>query len=314
MTTQASPVLFEIMVDDLFMNFVKDKKLDPVKNKKLMSLANDFEDGKWRFQKFQNFIWDNIALTALSHKEREFLIDNNHSTLVAAAKNLRLTDSDKDEKGQGSELAEIVLYGIMKHYYKSLSVVPKIFYKQNVQDNAKGADSVHIVIEGDDDFSLWLGEAKFYSSIEDERLGAILESVQNSLDTEKLKKENSIVTNVSDIDRVVTDQNLNKKIKAILSRLSSIDLVKPKLQVPILLLHECDITKKASDIDVKYKSEIIEHHKARAESYFKKQILKMGKSVHLYSEIRFHIILFPVPDKSKIVEKFISNVQHYKGQ
>ncbi|MGY8685369.1 Hachiman antiphage defense system protein HamA [Bradyrhizobium sp. UFLA05-153] len=67
-------------------------------------------------------------------------------------------------------------------------VVTKIFYKQNDQDNAKGADSVHIVVNGDD-FTLWFGEAKFYNSIADARLDAVVTSVLNSLSTDKLKKE-----------------------------------------------------------------------------------------------------------------------------
>ena len=52
----------------------------------------------------------------------------------------------------------------MKHHYGALSAVPKIFYKQNVQDNAKGADSVHIVLNNND-FSIWFGEAKFYPNL-----------------------------------------------------------------------------------------------------------------------------------------------------
>ena len=58
--------------------------------------------------------------------------------LIEAAKNLRLTDIDGDDPGKGSEIAEIALYGIMHHHFGALPVVPKIFYKQNVQDNAKG--------------------------------------------------------------------------------------------------------------------------------------------------------------------------------
>lgn len=155
---------FNILIDDSFVNICTDGTLSPIDNKYILSLINDFEDGEWRYSKFQNFIWDNIAETSLSQKEREKLITQSHSTLVAAAKNLRLTDTD--EIGSGSELAEIILYGIMKRYYHALPIVPKIFYKQNSQDNAKGADSVHIVIENDNDFSLWFGEAKFYNSIE----------------------------------------------------------------------------------------------------------------------------------------------------
>jgi hypothetical protein len=63
-----------------------------------------------------------------------------------------------------------------------------------------------------------------------------------------------------------------------------------------------------------YRNEIKQYHKDRAESYFKKQVKKCSKSIFKYSEIHFHLILFPVPEKQPIVDKFIKNVQHYKNQ
>lgn len=302
---------FDILINDSFLNICQDKTLSPLENKYVLSLVNDFEDGSWRYSKFQNFVWDNIAETSLSQKERDKLVSKSHSTLVAAAKNLRLTDVD--EVGSGSELAEIVLYGIMKHYYHALPVVPKIFYKQNNQDNAKGADSVHIVIEDDKDFSLWFGEAKFYNNIEDARLDTIIESVNNSLQTDKLKKENSIITNISDIDSLIDNNELCTKIKEALSPQESIDSLKPKIHIPILLLHECSITKEADCMSEEYKESMISYHKERANAYFKKQISKLG-ILFKYREIKFHLILFPVPSKKDIVDKFISNVKFYKEQ
>lgn len=302
---------FEILFDDFFINISNDENLKPVDNKKVLSLINDFEDGDWRYSKFQDFIWNNIAETALSFKERECLIDQAHTKLVSAAKNLRLTDKENDI-GKGSELAEIVLYGIMKHYYKALPVVPKIFYKQNAQDNAKGADGVHIVIENGN-FTLWFGEAKFYTSIEDARLTSIVKSVRNSLETNKLKKENSIITSVSDIDGLIKDQNLLKEIRDALSNKMSIDFLKSKIKIPIFILHECEITAECKIASEEYKKSIVEYHKNRANSYFKKQINSM-KNDFGYNNIKFHIILFPVPSKSKIVDKFIKNIEHYKDQ
>lgn len=274
-------------------------------------MINNFEDSEWRYNHFQNFIWDNIAETSLSYNERESLINSHHSLLTYAAKNLRLSDKTGDIS-KGSEIAEIVLYAIMKHHFNSLPVVPKIFYKQNAQDNAKGADSVHIIIENGNDFSIWFGEAKFYNSIEDTRIPEIITSVENSLSTEKLKKENSIITNVSDIDLLIDDEILRNKIKSALSPRESIDLIKPKLHIPILLLHECEITKKHTVISDLYKDDIIEFHKKRAESYFKKQIDKLGTLPH-YSEIKFHLIFFPVPLKKIIVDRFVSMADFYKN-
>lgn len=301
---------FEILIDDFFLKLDATSQLVPVDNKRVLSLVNDYEDMEWRYEKFESFVWDNIALTALSAQEREKLADLSHSKMIASAKNLRLTDNPKDIS-EGSELAEIVLYAIMHHHYKALPVVPKIFYKQNVQDNAKGADSVHIVLNGNNDFSLWFGEAKFYNSIEDARLQSVVESVGNSLKTDKLKKENSIITNTSDINTLV-DGDIAKKIKAALSNQVSIDQIKPKIHIPILLLHECKITSTAVELTADYKEEIKKYHLGRAKVYFEKQVASLSKTVKYYSKIKFHIILFPVPDRVAVINEFIADVTHYK--
>lgn len=302
---------FEILINNTFTDINTDATLNPVDNKSVISMINNFEETEWRYNHFQNFIWDNIAETSLSHRERESLVNNHHSLLTYAAKNLRLSDKSGDIS-KGSEIAEIVLYAIMKHHFNALPVVPKIFYKQNAQDNAKGADSVHIIIENDTDFSIWFGEAKFYNSIEDARLPEIITSVENSLLTGKLKKENSIITNLPDIDSLIGDEALRNSIKSALSPRESIDLIKPKLHIPILLLHECEITQKQSVISDEYKDELIDYHKNRAESFFKKQLNKIGGISH-YSQIKFHLILFPVPLKKTVVDKFVSMANFYKN-
>lgn len=306
---------FDILIDDFLYSYDPDEEIGLCKTEKILSLTNDFENGSWRHSKFQSFIWDNIAETALSYRERASLINKHQSTLVESAKKLRLTDLQKDQTGQGSELAEIILYGIMKHHYEALPVVPKIFYKQNVQDNAKGSDSVHIVIEDDTKFSLWLGEAKFYNSIEDDRLGSIITSIENSLELEKLKKENSIITNLSDLDEFL-DKNSDtyKEIMRLLSKEASIDELKPKLHVPILLLYECQITMKFTELSHELKEELTNYHLERVKSFFTKQLKKLKEKVHKYDTIHFHTILLPVPSKENIVKSFVENVVHYKKQ
>ena len=302
---------FEIIIDSTFLELGMATSLNPAHNKQLLSIINDFEDGHWRSEKFNNFVWDNIAETALSYKEREALQSQPSSLLRSAAKNLRLTDSDNDI-GKGSELAEIVLYGIMKQKYSALSIVPKIFYKQNTQDNAKGADSVHIVIETNEEFSLWFGEAKFFNSIEDTRLDNIIQSVKNSLTTDKLRKENSIITNISDIDSLEINESLKEKIKASLSNKISIDSLKSRINIPILLLHECKLTAAATESTEEYIENVKAYHKDRSVSYFSKQVNSL-REPHKYEEIRFHLILFPVPQKKPIIDTFVSNVNFYQS-
>jgi len=301
---------FEVLVDDTLAGIASVSQLAGVINKRVLSLINDFEDAEWRYPKFQSYLWDNIAQTALSERERSALVNQSYSSLVAAAQNLRLTD--KDEVGQGSEIAEVFLYGVMRHHFGALPVVPKIFYKQNVQDNAKGADSVHIVVEGDD-FTLWFGEAKFYNSIDNARLDSVVTSVINSLSTNKLKKENAIITSVSDLDDLPIGVDLRDRIKAALDNRESIDNLKPKIHIPILLLHECDTTADVKELSEQYKAKISAFHKERAAAYFLKQISK-SKSIYKYEDLHFHIVLFPVPSKKKIVETFVKTVAFYKDQ
>jgi len=303
---------FEILIEEAFIK-LDANSLSIVNNKHVLSLVNDFESGKWRHDKFKNYIWDNIAETALSKSERDKLIDKHkhNSVLVKSAKNLRLT-TDND-KGKGSELCEILLYGIMKDYYSALPVVPKIFYKQNPNDPVKGADSVHIVIEDNgNDFSLWFGEAKFYTKITG-AINSAIKSVDKFLRNDnQIKKENSIITSVSDIGKMGLSIELAEKIKSTLNGEKSLDNIKPKIHIPILLLHECNITKEENEFTNEYKEDIIAFHKEKANKYFKKQVEKMD-SIFKYADIQFHLILFPIPDKKNIVDKFIDNATHYRG-
>lgn len=176
---------FQVIIDCPFKDITKDSTLAPIDHKYSLCMVNDFEDGKWNVEAFHDFIWDNIAQTALNKEEREALGGRPSTLLKRAAKNLRITDNDVS----GGEIAEILLYSIMKHHYNALPVVPKIYYKQNANDFAKGADSVHIVIEDEENFSFWLGEAKFYNKLENARLDKVVESVHDTLTSDKIKKE-----------------------------------------------------------------------------------------------------------------------------
>lgn len=306
---------FEIIIDDTLLKELNPSTtLSPVSNKSVLSIVNDFEDNNWRYKKFLQFIWNNICQDALTKEERDSLIDSPASILEKAASRLRIIQyKNGDDEKTGGEIAEILLYGIMRNYYNALPVVPKIFYKQNKNDFVKGADSVHIVIEDDDNFSLWLGEAKFYKEIKNEDLSKVVSSVHDTLSSNKIKKENSIITGLSEFDKYDINESVKAKIRGLLDEDTSIDKIKPILHIPIILLHECEITASSHEITDEYKARIMEKHKERAESYFAKQIEKC-KDVSKYSEIKFHLILFPVPNKEAIVDKFVKRAKELRDE
>lgn len=308
---------FDILIDDSFVNFNPNSvEITPDTNDFLVSVVNGFEEGHWMKKNFQNFIYNNIAETALKAEERIKIVDENYSSIVESAKHLRLIDKDnadeetkKKDKGRGSEIAEIVLYGIMKHHFNAIPAIPKIYYKQNDKLNAFGDDSVHIVITKDNDFQIWLGEAKFYNDLDDKRFGAPLDSIAQMLDPTIIRKEIGILTGLNELDVVLKDNpQMLELLKNILKNFTSIDDIKERLHVPILLLHECEITNSATRLNEEYKNKIIAYHYERATVYFRKQIIKF-KDYMDYDKINFHLILFPVPNKSEIVEWFISRAK-----
>lgn len=299
---------FQVIIDCPFKDITRDSTLTPIDNKYSLCMVNDFEDGKWNLEAFHDFIWDNIAQTALNKEEREALGGRPSTLLKRAAKNLRITDKDVS----GGEIAEILLYSIMKHHYNALPVVPKIYYKQNANDFAKGADSVHIVIEDEGNFSFWLGEAKFYNKLENARLDNVVESVHDTLTSNKIKKENSIILGIKDLDELEISKALLIKIKKLLDKDASLDKLKPHLHVPILLLHECEITSKAKFKNVEYLNSIKKQYADRATVYFKKQIEKCKDDIFMYSDICFHLMLIPVPNKEEIVNIFINRAKAFR--
>ena len=89
--------------------------------------------------------------------------------------------------------------------------------------------------------------------------------------------------------------------------------IRKRLHVPILLLHECDKTQKATELSETYLEEIKRYHLDRAVNYFNIQNGKQKKqNVHGYDNIQFHLILFPVPNKNEIVNWFVERAKQIK--
>lgn len=297
---------FEVIIDDTLYNLTtqgNDKE-------NILSAINDFQDGDWWYEKFNDYIFDNIVLTALSASERTKIPNSSHSQLKKACRNLRLTTSQND-KGRGSEIAEILLYAFMNEHFNALTVVPKIFNKQNPNMYAFGADGVHIVLD-ENDFSIWYGEAKFYEKIDAKQLNTIATSVHNSLKTAKIRKENSIVTDLNELNQVLGTDSRKEVILSLLDDKTSIDKLKPHLHIPIMVLYECELTASKKELTNEYKDELKRIQIENSKLYFATQDTLCKDDIFKYSDITFHLIYFPVPNKDKVVDIFASHAEFYR--
>lgn len=254
---------FNIILDDLYIN-------DKTKANNLLSLVNGYEDGKWDYDKFNNYLSNSLKYTALTENERNKLIHREATLLGKAFRNVR-----KDVNSLGGEVAEILLYGIMHDYYKALPIVPKIFHKQNSNDYVKGADSIHIIIDKNNDVEFWYGEAKFYNKFDKTLISSAINSIIEMLNKDKLKKENHIIVYSSDLQECIKNRyskNSSELIDIICYMLeNSFDEMKKRIHVPILLLYECDITKIHSELTDEYKKQILLDHNLKYATYFEEQ-------------------------------------------
>lgn len=278
-------------------------------NEHLCGIANDFENGAWRYDKLVRFLMDNLVDTALSAEEKEALTTNAYTMMQRAISRLKSLRNKSDGKyNSGGEIGEIMLYGIMSRYYHALPVVPKIFNKQNNNVPAYGADSVHILVEKDKngkecDFSVWLGESKFYKNV-DEAIEDAISSLDQHIEKDALKKENSIIIGGGNIKNYVRNETLQKSITDFLDLdINSTDEYVKKLHIPILIMYECKITRESK----KYSNEYIENVRCKmrshAEKYFAKQKSRLEAAFDKYDCVNFHLILFPFPEKEKILSE-----------
>ena len=290
---------FEVLFDDLIEN--KDIHM-------LLSLINDFESGVWRVNKFKLFILNHMSQTALTYEEREIL-GREHATVIQRCseriREIQENDTSKN-RGNGGEFGEAFLYGILKKYYKAFPVNPKIFYKQNRNDYAKGADSVHITEDNEGNFHLWLGESKFYKDLV-EAISNAIQSIRDLLVNNKLSKEKSLIMNIGDLKQYAKDNNLldsekYKKLERILRLDTSLDELKKILHIPISIIYECKITQNTQDITEQYREKIKEFHYTKAKNIQVKLNRELSE-VYGIDKVKFHIILFPIPSKEDVLTK-----------
>lgn len=264
----------------------------------ILGLSADYQAGMNSAASICQLVMRNLVEACLSAEERQDALKSDKELQIAAAEEIRVVEG----KGKASELAEICLYGVLREYYKCMPCCSKIFYKQNTQDPAKGADSVHFRKEYDGNISYWYGEAKFYTKFDTSNMAIILSSVAEIFDARKYKKENQLILNYRDLEYTINDVALYEVVKGDLRRELDATIAK-SIHVPIMVIFEraeCDSDEEFTrDISV-----VANELKDKARSYYELHVKKFKEMLSFYNEIHFHLILFPVSKKSDIADWF----------
>lgn len=247
----------------------------------LRGLCAGYEGGKWRTHELARHALAWLTEFALDYSDYKSIAGHNHTEMLAKAAAAVYTSDKYKRRG---EFGEIFLHAILRQECGSLPAISKVYFKSATNDTVKGFDAVHVV-GSPGDLELWLGEAKFYSNIND-AVRAVANDLTAHTEHHYLREEFLLIDNKLD-----PHWPHAAELKPLLHRNTSLDTVFKRLCFPVLITYDSDCIATHTACDVPYlaafEKEIRQHHAA---------LVAAG----LPPSLRIHLFLFPVHNKAAL--------------
>lgn len=254
-----------------------------VGRKGISGLCVGYEQEKWREEAFAQYIMEWLPEFSLNSKERDGL---KHANAVERLrKAARLVYKTEKFKNRG-EFGEIFLHAAIRTVFDSVPAVSKIYYKDSHSETVKGFDCVHVV-GPIDNLELWIGEVKFYKSI-DGAIGDVVKELEEHLKTDFLRDEFVLIGN-----KLEASDEHTGAVQTLISNKRSMDDIFKRICIPVLLTYESDA--------VKGYKKICDEYCAAFEKEIEKYYVKFCKKADGIVDVRFHLFLLPLKDKKRFV-------------
>ncbi|WP_203296760.1 HamA C-terminal domain-containing protein [Luteirhabdus pelagi] len=189
----------------------------------------NYSSGKYRQSELKQIINDSLphfALTPSEYQEYSKTNDDGEKYRVAWSRISRRSKSNKGDYG------ELLLYLILKVFFKSDKLVTKVKLKTGNQE-VYGYDCAHFSIE-DNEPILWLGESKFYSNFSG-GLSNAFESLEAHCCEKFTVEEFSFLEPHIELNK---DFPYREIIRDRLKGIQSFDEV--KIKVPVFITYDCN--------------------------------------------------------------------------
>jgi len=250
-------------------------------------LCAGYENGKWRSLQFANHLVEWIPEFALDEADIKALGVHNAVYLIKKAAQLVYQTTDFKDRG---EIGEILLHAAIRQLFCTIPVISKIYFKDGPNDTVKGFDCVHAV-ETTEGLELWLGEVKFYTSIDDAMTKVTAEIIAHST-RNYLRNEFIAIVNK------INDKSKHKEaISKLLHPNTSLDDIFESITIPVLLTYESETLRAHSKVVDQFKTDIIEETNKYLAA-FKKRVSKHNIN------FKIHLILVPLHTKDDLVCAF----------
>jgi hypothetical protein len=251
----------------------------------LSSYCAGFELQQWRCDAYAGHLMDWLADYALKEDELKVHHGNMYVRLREAA--ARIYNS-KNYKTRG-EIGEITLHAICRDFFGTIPFAPRVFYLTSSNDVVKSFDMVHVRYTDDEDFELWLGEAKFYKDASS-AISAAISSVETHIDQGFLNHEKLILG-----PQVSKDIPRHDEIRELLSSQSSLDALFKTAVFPICITCDSNATATSKEISDIYKQQV-----AQEFAVLQNRITESG----LTQKIRIMLIYVPLGSKEDLADSF----------
>jgi len=248
----------------------------------------DFESGEWNYPQF--IAWFSEHLPSFALTPEEFIDLNDRNMIEKLERAASMLYGKKHLVEQRGEFGELVLHGLIRDIYGTTPLISKIYYKTAPGETVKGADCVHVIEKGDEIDSLWLGEAKFYADGTDGLTKAI-KSVKDML--RRLADREEFIAVKHHLNG--NSSSIAKKAEELLSSAVSLDKIKAKICIPILVTYDSSVTNSHNSDTMLFRHEL----DIEIQPYIKSFLSRMSA----ITEVDVHIFFMPLKSKDELVKR-----------
>ena len=251
----------------------------------LAGVCAGFEAGEWRYDQLAEHIVEWLPEFALNEREFNALSGANARRALRAAAETIYKSSKYATRG---EVGEILLHAIIRQEFGSVPAISKVFFKDAPNDTVKGFDAVHVV-EAPDGLELWLGEVKLYQDVVS-AVRDVVEELKQHTHIPYLRSEFAAIWR-----KVDHDHPHREALERLLAGNVTMDEVFKRLCIPVLLTYDSTTVAAHARTDATYEAAITAEFEKHHQRFCKMQ---------LPGEIRIILILLPMNNKAKLLERF----------
>ena len=249
-------------------------------------LCAGYEGGYWRSERLAAHLLQWLPYVALDHtQQEEFSIATWLDQVELAAAHVYKTEKTKSR----GELGEVMLHIACVQEFGTLPILCKLVLKTSHNDTVKGFDAVHMLPIANDEFEIWLGEAKFYTDARRaivEALASIKDHILPSfLNTEKAMIYSHIPSHIPNA----------KQVRAIFRRSTSSDELMARAVFPVFVAYESSTIANSTEITAEF-CELIKQEVTKLHNEFLEDGVKLM--------LRFQLIFLPLGSKAELISHF----------